>query len=176
MRLTARLPFAALIVAVALCAPCDGADPAAAPPEAATPAVELNEQEQAFVELMKNSLLVGHFSVDGEEETGAPRTDRYRINGVTKVKEDDWLVQARVIYGQYDVVVPVPVKMHWAGDTAVLSVTNLSLPVLGNGFSSRLLFDGQRYAGTWSHNEVGGHMWGKLEKQAEEADQQPEQK
>ncbi|MBL8852076.1 MAG: hypothetical protein JNG89_20555 [Planctomycetaceae bacterium] len=168
-----RLTFAAVLV---LGAACYGDDPAPAKTEPAAPAVELNEQEQAFVDLMQNSLLVGHFSVDGAEENGAARTDRYRINGVTKVKGDDWLVQARVVYGEYDVVVPVPVKMHWAGDTAVLSVTNLSLPVLGNGFSSRLLFDGKRYAGTWSHNEVGGHMWGKIDKQAEEPESKPEDK
>lgn len=136
--------------------------------------VELNEQEQAFFDLMQNSTLVGHFSIDGADEKGPARTDRYRINGVSKVKGADWLVNARVVYGDFDVVVPVPVKMHWAGDTAVLSVTDLTLPVLGEGFSSRLLFDGKRYAGTWAHGEVGGHMWGKIEKQAEEEPSQPE--
>lgn len=137
-------------------------------------AVELNEQEQAFFDLMQNSTLVGHFSVDGADEKGPARTDRYRINGVTKVKGADWLVNARVVYGEFDVVVPVPVKMHWAGDTAVLSVTDLTLPVLGEGFSSRLLFDGKRYAGTWAHGEVGGHMWGKIEKQTGEKPSNPE--
>ena len=140
---------------------------------AATPAVELNDQEKAFVDLMKDSTLVGHFSVDGAGEDGPAKTDRYRINGVSKMKDDNWLVHARIVYGDFDVVVPVPVKMHWAGDTAVLSVTNLSLPALGQGFSSRLLFDGQRYAGTWAHNEVGGHMWGKIEKQSPEEKAKP---
>lgn len=172
IRRSSAIVFALVVTHVAYC----GDDPAAAKPDAATPTVELNEQEQAFVEFMKDSTLVGRFSIDGADENAAPRTDRYRINGVTKVKDDDWLVHARVVYGDFDVVVPVPVKMNWAGDTAVLSVTNLSLPVLGNGFSSRLLFDGKRYAGTWAHNEVGGHMWGKIEKQAEEPEKAPETK
>lgn len=140
---------------------------------AAAPAVELAAHEQAFVDLLKDSTLVGQFSIDGTADSGAPKTDRYRIKGVTKVKDDNWLVHARIVFGDLDVVVPVPVKMHWAGDTAVLSVTNLSIPGLGEGFSTRLLFDGQRYAGTWAHNAVGGHMWGKIEKQSAESEQPP---
>ena len=141
--------------------------------ETSTPAVELNEQEQAFFDLMKDSVLVGHFSIDGADKDAPARTDRYRINGVSKVQDENWLVNARVVYGDFDVVVPVPVKMHWAGDTAVLSVTDLTLPVLGEGFGSRLLFDGKRYAGTWAHGEVGGHMWGKIEKQSDAESKPP---
>ena len=157
------------VAAIIVAGRAECADQPAAPKagETSKPAVELNEHEQAFVDFMQHSTLVGHFSIDGRDD-GPSHQDRYRINSVTKVKGDDWLVNARVVYGDFDVVVPVPVKMNWAGDTAVLSVTNLSLPVLGQGFSSRLLFDGKRYAGTWSHNEVGGHMWGKIEKQTEE--------
>lgn len=143
------------------------ADPPGNKPAAsATPAVEMNEREQAFVELMKGSQLTGKFTVDGRDDDA--RTDSYRINAVSKVKDDNWIVHSRIKYGEFDVVVPIPVQMHWAGDTAVLSVTDLTIPGLGEGFSSRLLFDGQRYAGTWAHGEVGGHMWGKIEKQPEE--------
>ena len=35
-------------------------------------------------------------------------------------------------------------------------------------FDSRVLFHGNRYVGTWQHGEVGGHMWGMIEKKAEE--------
>lgn len=143
-----------------------GEDAASAKPDTAAPVVELNDQEQAFFDLMRDSTLVGRFSIDGADEKAPARADRYRINGVTKVNGEDWLVNARIVYGDFDVVVPVPVKMHWAGGTAVLSVTDLTLPVLGEGFSSRLLFDGKRYAGTWAHGDVGGHMWGKIEKQS----------
>lgn len=151
-----------LIIALAVSASAAVAH-AADQPAASSPAVELNEPEHAFADLMKGSQLTGKFTIDGRE--GDARTDSYRINAVSKVKDDNWLVHARIKYGEFDVVVPVPVKMHWAGDTAVLSVTDLSLPGLGEGFSTRLLFDGKRYAGTWAHGEVGGHMWGKIEKQ-----------
>ena len=137
------------------------ADDPAAKPQAAG---ELNEQEQAFVDLMKDCVLAGRFSIDGKEDEAA-KTDKYTIQGVSKVKDDNWLVHARIVYGQNDIVVPVPVKMHWAGDTPVLSVTDLAIPGLGEQFSTRLVFHDGRYAGTWGHGQVGGHMWGRIEKQ-----------
>lgn len=168
-------PFAILVAGlISLLSPAYAADPPASKPAAATPAVELDEQEQAFVELMKGSQLTGKFTVDGRD--GDARTDSYRINAVSKVKDDNWLVHARIKYGEFDVVVPIPVQMNWAGDTAVLSVTDLAIPGLGEGFSSRLLFDRTRYAGTWAHGEVGGHMWGKIEKQPAEPEQKPDAK
>jgi hypothetical protein len=164
-RIAMRVVLATMVLACGRAATAEGPAGKENPPS--KPAVELNELEQAFVDLMKGSVLDGHFSIDGAGEKSTPKTDRYRINSVTKVKDDSWLVNARVVYGDFDVVVPVPVKMNWAGDTAVLSVTDLSIPGLGEGFSSRLLFDGKRYAGTWAHGEVGGHMWGKIDKQTE---------
>lgn len=139
------------------------ADDPAPRPESAQQS-ELNEQEQAFVDLMQDSVLAGRFSIDGKEDDAA-RTDRYTIQGVSKVKDDNWLVHARIVYGQNDIVIPVPVKMLWAGDTPVLSVTDLTIPGLGEQFSTRLLFHDGRYAGTWGHGDVGGHMWGVVEKQ-----------
>jgi hypothetical protein len=31
-------------------------------------------------------------------------------------------------------------------------------------FTARVLFYEDRYAGTWQHGKVGGHMFGKIEK------------
>jgi len=136
------------------------------PPAAETPqpaGVSLNELEQAFVDQMHGCALVGSFTVDGHDDKPA-RSERYEITGATKVKDDNWLIHARIVYGQIDVVVPVPVKMNWAGDTPVLSVTNLAIPLVGDQFTARLLFYDRRYAGTWAHGKVGGHMMGRIEK------------
>lgn len=127
-------------------------------------AAELSEQEQAFADMMEGSVLVGRFSIDGKEDEAA-KTDRYTIQGVSKLEDDNWVVHARIVYGQNDIVLPVPVKMHWAAETPVLSVTDLTIPLLGEEFSARLLFHDGRYAGTWGHGKVGGHMWGRIEKQ-----------
>ncbi|MBX3440512.1 MAG: N-formylglutamate amidohydrolase [Planctomycetaceae bacterium] len=135
---------------------------------ATTTSADLTEAEQAFVKLLTNSVLVGRFSVDGAEGTD-PKPERYTISKVTKVGGDDWIVEARITYGQVDIPVPVPVKVNWAGDTPVISLTNLKIPGLGDGFTTRVLFYEDRYAGSWYHGKVGGHMWGKIEQASEPA-------
>ena len=37
--------------------------------------------------------------------------------------------------------------------------------LLGLVFSARILFYGDRYAGTWQHDQVSGHMFGRIKKQ-----------
>lgn len=138
-------------------------DPAATT-EAAQPEkseIALEPHEQAFVDLMTNAVMVGTFTIDGRG--GTPKEERYEIKSVSKVKDDSWTVNARIVYGKLDVVVPVPVKMKWAGDTPVLQVTDLNIPLVGNEFTSRVMFYDNRYAGTWAHGKVGGHMWGVIE-------------
>jgi len=40
---------------------------------------------------------------------------------------------------------------------------NLNLPGLGT-FSAHVVIDGGKYAGTWSHGKVGGHLYGTISK------------
>jgi hypothetical protein len=124
--------------------------------------VELNEAEQAFADLMSGAVMVGRFSVDGRDTP--PKEERYEISKAQKLGGEKWLITARIKYGQNDIEVPVAVQMNWAGDTPVLSVTDIAIPGLGEGFTTRLLFYKDRYAGSWYHGEAGGHMWGKIEK------------
>ena len=132
------------------------------PAEEAKPT--LNEQEQAFVELLTNATLAGSFTMGDKDKLSA---ERYAIRGVRKIKDDRWQIDARIVYGQLDVVVPVPVQVHWALDTPILSVRKLTLPLVGEGFEARLLFENGRYAGTWSHGPIGGHLFGKVEHEKE---------
>jgi len=37
----------------------------------------------------------------------------------------------------------------------------LKIPLLGT-FSAQVVLDGKRYAGTWQHGKVGGHMFGAI--------------
>lgn len=141
--------------------------PEAAKPEEAPKALPLNEKEQAFADLLKDAALVGNFTVEGGKR-GGPDTgrqkDRYVIKSAIKVGEDSWLINSQIVYGKFDVTVPVPVKVYWADDTPVLSVTDLSIPLMGSEFGARVLFYDNRYAGTWSHGKVGGLMFGAVEK------------
>ena len=137
------------------------ADDANATKEADAP--QLNKLEQAFADKMSGSVLVGTFTIDGKK--GLPRTERYEIESATKVKDDYWTILARIQYGKLDVKVPITLKVLWAGDTPVMSLTNLTIPGVGT-FTSRVMFHGDRYVGTWQHDAVGGHMFGAVEKQS----------
>ena len=151
-RLVVALLVAAAIVVVGLCGPTvSGAQD-----------VSLNALEQEFTERMANSVLVGRFVVVGRGD-GMPRPERYEIESVTKVGEDQWRFAARIQYGNTNVAVPIVVTMLWAGDTPMVSLTDLTIPMLGT-YTARVIFYRDRYAGTWSHGEVGGHMFGAIEK------------
>ena len=57
--------------------------------------------------------------------------------------------------------------MKWAGDTPVISVTNVAFPGLGT-YSARVVIYGDSYAGTWDGKDHGGQMFGKIVKKGEE--------
>jgi len=129
------------------------------------PAVDdkVSEREAAFVKLMTNCVMVGSFTVDGKGGDKPLDAERYEIESVAKASDNLWIFTARVKYGKLDTKVPISVPMEWAGDTPMVTLTNASLPGLGEGFSARVLFYQDRYAGTWQHGPVGGHMFGKIE-------------
>ena len=154
-----RLALAAALVASA--APLLAVDEKPASPAPAANAVPMNDAEKAFAETLTGATLTGRFTVDGQ--AGEPKEERYEIRSASKVGGSDWLVVARVKYGQNDVNVPIPVKVHWAGDTPILSLTDLTIPGLGT-FTSRVMFYGDRYAGTWQHGDKGGHLFGTIKK------------
>ena len=122
----------------------------------------LSERERAFTERMRNVVLVGHFTVAGSERRDR-MPERYEIERVEKLDGDRWRFMARVVYMNVDVTVPVVVPVVWARDTPMVSITDVTLPGLGEGFSARVLFYDQRYAGTWDHGEYGGLMFGTIE-------------
>ena len=122
----------------------------------------LSDQERQFTDRLKGVALVGRFTVAGREDR-QPNPDRYEIASVEKVGASEWRFNARMKYGTMDVPVPVVVPIEWAGDTPVITMTDVTIPSRGT-FSVRLLFYGDRYAGTWQHGQVGGHMFGRIEK------------
>ena len=115
----------------------------------------------AFTKAMTNVKLVGRFTIAGDDDKD-PIRDEYTISSVAKVGDADlWIVSARIRYGSVDLTVPVPVEVKWAGKTPVITLDNVTIPGLGT-FSSRVVIDGPLYAGTWQHDAVGGHMFGKI--------------
>lgn len=120
--------------------------------------------EKALSKKLTNATLVGSFTIDGKNTGKPPRPERYELGTVKKVKGDSWLFVAKIKYGKknYSIPIPITVTILWAGDTPVISMTDFSIPAMGT-FTSRVLFYGDRYVGTWQHGKVGGHMFGKIE-------------
>jgi hypothetical protein len=126
------------------------------------PAASLSDLERQFIERMQGVTLVGRFTVDGRDDQPG-RPDRYDISSVEKVGDDRWRFNARMRYGSVDVTLPVVVTMQWVGDTPMITMTDFGIPPLGT-FTARVFFYRDRYAGTWQHEQVGGHMFGTIEK------------
>lgn len=133
--------------------------------------VAVSEEQQklfdSFEKTMTKVKLVGNFTIDGKDN-GDLRKEEYIVEKVKKTDEGDyWVITARIKYGEVDLAVPVPVEVKWAGKTPVITLDNITIPGLGT-FSSRVVIDQGKYAGTWTHDEVGGHLFGKLEPATEE--------
>jgi hypothetical protein len=125
----------------------------------------LPDAERQFIERMTGASLIGRFTIAGREDRPA-RPERYDLSSVEKVGEDLWRFNARMRYGDVDTTLPIVVPMRFAGDTPMISITDLTIPALGT-FTARVFFHGDRYSGTWQHGEYGGHMFGKIEKTGE---------
>lgn len=126
------------------------------------------ELEAAFAEKLTNAVMTGNFTVVGRDEGKPPKPERYEISSAKKLAGNTWLITSRIKYGKVDATVPIPVYVLWAGDTPMISLTDITIPGMNGKFSCRVLFHGDRYAGTWQHDANGGHMWGTIEKQKKE--------
>lgn len=121
-----------------------------------------------FEQQMRDVELVGHFTVLGKDQERL-REESYTIFKVEKLPRGDyWLFHARLRYGNVDMNVPIPLEVKWAGDTPVITLTNLTIPGLGT-FNARVVIDRQQYAGTWKHGEARGHLFGIIRKREEQA-------
>ncbi|GAB5402726.1 MAG: hypothetical protein Aurels2KO_09570 [Aureliella sp.] len=122
---------------------------------------EITARNERFSKMFSGSVLTGQFTVDGKPMNQL-KEEAYEIVRARKLpKGDQWSIEARIKYGKYDLVVPVPLDVKWAGKTPVLTLDEITIPGMGT-FSARVVLHGNKYAGTWQHDEVGGHMFGKI--------------
>ena len=122
---------------------------------------KLTANEQKFQEMLSDVTLIGHFTVAGQEDQSAFHGEKYTIEKVSKMSGDRWLFTARVQYAGRDVTVPLPLEVKWADDTPIITLTDMELPQLGTYTARVLMYRGQ-YAGTWSSDKHGGHLFGKI--------------
>jgi hypothetical protein len=132
-------------------------------PGEATQASCRDQLFRRFKETLSGVKLVGKFTIVGRDDS-SPRDEEYTIESVEKHADGDfWIFLARIKYGNQDLRLPLKLEVKWAEDTPVITLTNLTIPGLGT-FSSRVVIDGGKYAGTWSHGEVNGHLFGVIRK------------
>jgi hypothetical protein len=130
------------------------------PETAEKPKLTQEELEARFKTTLTKATLNGRWCSIEEGKLGPEKRDRYTINSVTKIGKDVWTINARLQYGGTDVVVPIPVQVKWAGDTAVIVVEKFAMPNSSNAYSARVLFHGNTYAGSWSGEDYGGMLYG----------------
>lgn len=132
-------------------------DPSAAP---------ANEREQKLASYLSGAIFAGKFTIDGKEDM-APKTEEYTISKCEKLPQPDmYRMTARIKYGEVDSEVPLDIKILWAGNTPVITLDSFWIPGMGT-FGARVLIHSGRYAGTWQHDAVGGHMFGEIKKPSE---------
>ncbi len=121
--------------------------------------------EKKFAESLSGVVFSGSYSITTVGEEKPAQMEKYTIARVSKAAdtEDYWLFTTRIQFGNTDAEFPLKLQVKWAGDTPVITLTNLNIPGLGT-FTSRVMIYGERYAGTWQHGKIGGHLWGKIEK------------
>lgn len=119
------------------------------------------ERNRAFTESMANVVLAGQSTRLSKEGVFGP--ERYHIQGVSHVSGDTWLLRARWDYHGTEITVPIPLQIKWAGDTPVITLTDLAIPGVGT-YSARVVLYRDQYAGTWNGKDEGGQLFGRIER------------
>ncbi len=117
-----------------------------------------------FEKYLSGTVLTGVFTVDGKP-LDKLHEERYEIKRAKKLEGYDslWEITTRIKYGDKDLELPVEINVEWVGKTPVMVMDSVSLPGLGT-FSARVVFHDKKYAGTWKHDDVGGHLFGRVDR------------
>jgi hypothetical protein len=118
-----------------------------------------DELDRKFEEMMKGVALVGRSSRLHDDKIIGQ--EKYVIESVSKLSGETWLLRSRFQYGGRDLPLPLPVTIKWAGDTPVITLTDLSIPGMGT-YTARVILYRDQYAGTWSGKKGGGQIFGKI--------------
>lgn len=142
-------------------------EPAAEPLAQDSTSTQPTEREQKLADYLSGAKFVGKFTIDGKPDAD-PKTEEYTINKCEKLPQENlYRFTARIKYGDVDTEVPMDLPVLWSGNTPVITLDQFWIPGMGT-FSARVLIHSDRYAGTWQHDAVGGHMFGKIERATEE--------
>jgi hypothetical protein len=130
------------------------------------PAPSQEELEGKFKTALTKATFTGRWCSVKDGKLGPEKEDKYTIISANKVGGDVWIINARIQYGGKDITAPVPVKVKWAGDTAVIVVDDVGIPGSGK-YSARVLVYRNTYAGSWNGGDHGGLMNGVITNEKE---------
>lgn len=116
-------------------------------------------RNRSFAESMSGVTLVGYSTRLNRE--GLSNEERYIIEKISHITGDTWLFQTRLKYDGRDIPIPFPLTVKWAGDTPVITLTDLAIPGVGT-YTARVVLYREQYAGTWSGGNSGGQLFGKI--------------
>ncbi len=135
------------------------------PPAFASDVEATDTRHAAFAEALTGATLVGHFT-EGDDDPPL-NAERYELKQVRHVEGDNWLFACRIKYGERDLTVPLVLPVYWADKTPVITLDKLPVPGIGT-FSARVLIHDGYYAGYWSGEGHGGHLFGRIERPSAE--------
>lgn len=165
-------------------APASPTPPASAPASPPSkPVLDRAALEKQFAESLDGAVLQGVWQMTtegglkGTGKLSEPREESYHIATATKLNEEHWVIQARIQFADKDVNIPVPVRVVWAEDTAIITLSDLSMPLLGT-YSARVMVHNGFYSGVWYSNpqNYGGVMSGRILKAASTEKSEPQSK
>jgi len=119
-------------------------------------------REQRIANYLTGAKFVGHFTHDGVTSDDL-KSEEYTISKCEKLPADSmYRLTVRIKYGEIDSELPLELKIVWAENTPVIYLDGLTIPGMGT-FGARVVIHQGRYAGTWQHDEEGGHLFGRIE-------------
>lgn len=142
--------------------------PSATPGDDKTKAAESKEFQplprvQRIAEYLTGATFTGQFTIDGMPEQ---KPESYTITSCKPLDEADlYRFKVKIRYGDVDGEFPMDLKILWSGNTPVITLDSIWIPGLGT-FSARVLIHQNRYAGTWQHDQKGGHLFGTIQTEA----------
>lgn len=125
------------------------------------------ELERRFKDSLTGATLRGSWqmthNIELADDTplGAPSAEQYSISSADKLDDERWIITARIQFADKDLQLPVTVRVLWAGETPVITLDDVGLPLLGK-YSARVMIHRDFYAGTWFGSNYGGVMSGRI--------------
>ncbi len=120
--------------------------------------------EAKFRAALKNATLKGTWAPVQQGRIGNERgDDSYRIARVEKKEGDNWSIVSIFEFNDQEMEFPIPTKVRFAGDTAILILDNTRASRGKANWSARVMFHEDVYAGRWwetDNKEHGGTISG----------------